>query len=171
MWVGTLSIGIAPGIIGAIALKTINYTAERKYMDRVLKKWYAHRDSVQRKMEKCSDEEKKKKFEEYLKSIDKNIEKLEEYSDKLRGEDEKKSADKRPENYTGKKDDEFGDFDMNFGFKFDETAKNAIIDLKVMAEAVSTIKWDENTSEKLLEQDMVESMSGDDLEYISDMTV
>ena len=171
VWVGTLSIGVAPGIISAIALKTINYTAERKYMDRVLKKWYSHRDSVHRKMEKCSDEEKKKKFEEYLKSIDKNIEKLEEYSDRLRGDDEKKSYEKRPENYTGKKDDEFGDFDMNFDFKFDETAKNAIIDLKVMAEAVSTIKWDENTSEKLLEQDMVESMSGDDLEYISDMTV
>ena len=171
VWVGTLSIGVAPGIISAIALKTINYTAERKYMDRVLKKWYSHRDSVHRKMEKCSDEEKKKKFEEYLKSIDKNIEKLEEYSDRLRGEDEKKSYEKRPENYTGKKDDEFGDFDMNFDFKFDETAKNAIIDLKVMAEAVSTIKWDENTSEKLLEQDMVESMSGDDLEYISYMTV
>ena len=171
VWVGTLSIGVAPGIISAIALKTINYTAERKYMDKILKKWYAHRDSVHRKMEKCSDEEKKKKFEEYLKSIDKNIEKLEEYSDRLRGEDEKKSYEKRPENYTGKKDDEFGDFDMNFDFKFDETAKNAIIDLKVMAEAVSTIKWDENTSEKLLEQDMIESMSGDDLEYISDMTV
>ena len=171
VWVGTLSIGVAPGIISAIALKTINYTAERKYMDRVLKKWYSHRDSVHRKMEKCSDEEKKKKFEEYLKSIDKNIEKLEEYSDRLRGDDEKKSYEKRPENYTGKKDDEFGDFDMNFDFKFDETAKNAIIDLKVMAEAVSTIKWDENTSEKLLEQDMVESMNGDDLEYISKMTV
>ena len=171
VWVGTLSIGVAPGIISAIALKTINYTAERKYMDRVLKKWYSHRDSVHRKMEKCSDEEKKKKFEEYLKSIDKNIEKLEEYSDRLRGDDEKKSYEKRPENYTGKKDDEFGDFDMNFDFKFDETAKNAIIDLKVMAEAISTIKWDENTSEKLLEQDMVESMNGDDLEYISKMTV
>ena len=171
VWVGTLSIGVAPGIISAIALKTINYTAERKYMDKVLKKWYSHRDSVHRKMEKCSDEEKKKKFEEYLKSIDKNIEKLEEYSDRLRGDDEKKSYEKRPENYTGKKDDEFGDFDMNFDFKFDETAKNAIIDLKVMAEAVSTIKWDENTSEKLLEQDMVESMNGDDLEYISKMTV
>ena len=168
VWVGTLSIGIAPGIIGAIALKTINYTAERKYMDKVLKKWYAHRDSVHRKMEKCSDEEKKKKFEEYLKSIDKNIEKLEEYSDKLRGEDEKKSADKRPENYTGKNDN---DFDMDFDFKFDENAKNAIMDLKVMAEAVSTIKWDSNTSEKLLEQDIISSMNGDDLEYISDMTV
>ena len=168
VWVGTLSIGIAPGIISAIALKTINYTAERKYMDRVLKKWYAHRDSVHRKMEKCSDEEKKKKFEEYLKSIDKNIEKLEEYSDKLRGEDEKKSSDKRPENYTGKKDN---DFDMDFDFKFDENAKNAIMDLKVMAEAVSTIKWDSNTSEKLLEQDMIASMNGDDLEYISEMTV
>lgn len=168
VWVGTLSIGIAPGIISAITLKTINYTAERKYMDRVLKKWYAHRDSVHRKMEKCSDEEKKKKFEEYLKSIDKNIEKLEEYSDKLRGEDEKKSADKRPDNYTGKNDN---DFDMDFDFKFDENAKNAIMDLKVMAEAVSTIKWDSNTSEKLLEQDMIASMNGDDLEYISDMTV
>lgn len=168
VWVGTLSIGIAPGIIGAIALKTINYTAERKYMDRVLKKWYAHRDSVHRKMEKCSDEEKKKKFEEYLKSIDKNIEKLEEYSDKLRGEDEKKSADKRPENYTGKNDN---DFDMDFDFKFDENAKNAIMDLKVMAEAVSTIKWDSTTGEKLLEQDMIASMNGDDLEYISDMIV
>ena len=171
VWVGALSIGIAPGIITAIALKTINYTAERRYMDRVLKKWYAHRDSVHRKMEKCSDEEKKKKFEEYLKSIDKNIEKLEEHSDKLRGEDEKKSADKRPENYSGKKDDDFSDFDMNFDFKFDEAAKDAIMDLKVMAEAVSTIKWDDTISEKLLEQDMVASMNGDDLEYISEMAV
>ena len=171
VWVGTLSIGIAPGIIGAIALKTINYTAERKYMDRILKKWYAHRDSVHRKMEKCSDEEKKKKFEEYLKSIDKNIEKLEEYSDNLRGEDEKKSSDKRPDNYSGKKSDGLDDFDMNFDFKFDENAKNAIMDLKVMAEAVSTIKWNDTTSEKLLEQDMVASMNGDELEYISEMAV
>ena len=169
VWVGTLSIGIAPGIIGAIALKTINYNMERKYMDRVLKKWYAHRDSVHRKMEKCSDEEKKKKFEEYLKTIDKNIEKLEEHSDSLRGEDEKKSTDKRPTNYTGKKDDDFGDFDMNFDdMKFDESTRDAILDLKVIAEAVSTIKWDDTTSERLLEQDMVASMNGDDLEYISE---
>ena len=172
VWVGTLSIGIAPGIIGAIALKTINYNMERKYMDRVLKKWYAHRDSVHRKMEKCSDEEKKKKFEEYLKTIDKNIEKLEEHSDSLRGEDEKKSTDKRPTNYTGKKDDDFGDFDMNFDdMKFDESARDAILDLKVIAEAVSTIKWDDTTSERLLEQDMVASMNGDDLEYISEMAI
>ena len=172
VWVGTLSIGIAPGIIGAIALKTINYNMERKYMDRVLKKWYAHRDSVHRKMEKCSDEEKKKKFEEYLKTIDKNIEKLEEHSDSLRGEDEKKSTDKRPTNYTGKKDDDFGDFDMNFDdMKFDESTRDAILDLKVIAEAVSTIKWDDTTSERLLEQDMVASMNGDDLEYISEMAI
>lgn len=172
VWVGTLSIGIAPGIIGAIALKTINYNMERKYMDRVLKKWYAHRDSVHRKMEKCSDEEKKKKFEEYLKTIDKNIEKLEEHSDSLRGEDEKKSTDKRPTNYTGKKDDDFGDFDMNFDdMKFDESTRDAILDLKVIAEAVSTIKWDDTTSERLLEQNMVASMNGDDLEYISEMAI
>lgn len=163
---GTFAIGVLPGILGLIVTKTINMHLERKYYDKVLKKWYAHRDATATKMEKCKDPEKKKKLEEYLKELDKNIEKLEDYSDAMRGDDEKKSSEKRPENYSKKDDDDFGD--LGFGFE----ASNMASDIEAISFGVENIKWDRNLVENtLLSYEGAQKLSTDDLNYLAEFAI
>ena len=173
VFANALAIGVLPGILAALTLKIINFNLERRYMDRVLKTWYAHRDSVHHKMEKCKDEKKKEEYEKYLKEIDKNIEDLEYHSDKMRGEDEKKSEDKRPKGYT-KKDE----FDLDFGgtedwdVNFDGDFKEAAIDLKLMENCLESIHWDKKDVEnRLFVIESVENMNSEDFEYLTEFAI
>ena len=161
------SIAVIPGVIAAIAAKALNFHMERKYFDKVLKKWYSHRDATAKKLEKCTDEEKKKRIEAYLKEVDKNIEKLEYHSDAMRGEDEDKSDAKRPKNYSGKSDDDF-DFDMDFG-DFGETAINNAKQIIAIAECAGKISWDKKMIEdRLFDTDSVEKMDQNDFLYLGE---
>jgi len=165
--VGSFSIGFIPGIIGMVAAKTINTIAERSEFTKVLKVWYAKRDSVSKKVDSCKDPEKKKRLEEYLKTIDKQITKIEDYSDSLRGDDEKKSWDSRPSNYSKKDDDTF---DMNFNF--DEESKLCANDIGMISEALSSIKWDkDNIQNVLFASENVVQIKAKDIRYLSEFAI
>lgn len=162
---GTFAIGILPGIFGMLVAKTINMRLERQYYDKVLKRWYAHRDATAAKIDHCKDPEKKKKLEEYLKELDKNITKLEDYSDSLRGDDEKKSNEKRPENYS-KKDDDLDD--LGFGFEAAEFAS----DIEAICFGVDNIKWDRDLVENtLLSYEGTQKLSTDNLLHITKFAI
>jgi hypothetical protein len=132
---------IVGGIIALIASKFIYIIKERSYMDKTLKKWYAHRDRISKKIDKCNDEDKKAKMKIYLKEIDKNIDKLEDYADSLKSNKEDKSYEQRPSNYSGEDD---------FDFDFSEDAKESAIDINIIYEAINSIKWNQPMIEDTL---------------------
>lgn len=164
--VGAFSVGIIPGIIGGLAAATIGFKVERSYFPKVLKVWYKQRDSLSRKIDKCTNPEKKKKLEVMLKELDKNIAKLEEYADNLKGSDEPISSESRPKNYSGKDadDDMFG-----FNFGFDEEERNALTDIAVMCEGINAIKWDRSKMESILfSESTVAQLDNRDLDYLTE---
>lgn len=164
--VGAFSVGMIPGLLSLVVTKTINFVAERKYYDKVLKTWYSHRDSVARKMDKCKDPEKKKKFEGYLKEIDKSIDKLETHSDSMRGDDEKKSYENHPSGYT-RKDDDLDDFNFNF----DEEAKQCALNIGIIAEGVSSIVWDKDKVQSVLfSSEVIPNIKLEDVDYLVNFT-
>jgi len=164
--VGGISVGVYAGIFAAVVAKTINFIAERKYMNDVIKVWYKNRDSVARKIDKCKDEKKKARLEEYLKQLDKSIDSLESHSDGLRGDDEKKSWDSRPSGYSNK-NDEF-DFNMNF----DEETKSIATDIVVIESAIASIKWDQIANENtLFASETILNMQLEDVDFLTEFCV
>jgi hypothetical protein len=160
--VGAISISVYAGIFAAIVAKTINFITERKYMTDILKVWYRNRDSVARKIDKCKDNKKKARLEEYLKQLDKSIDSLEGYSDSLRGDDEKKSWETKP--------DKGGDF--NFNINFDEDAKIVATNIVVIESAVSSIKWDQKANEKVLfSSNNIVEMQLEDVDFLTEFCV
>jgi len=158
--VGAFSLGVFAGLFAIIVSKTINMVMERKYMKEVLRVWYRDRESVAKKIEKCTDHKKKEKLEEYLKQMDKSIDALEAHSDSMQGDDEKKSWENN--NRPGK-DDGFN-FDMNF----DEETINSAIDIRVIESAVNSIEWDKATNERILfATDNITNLELDNVDYIT----
>ena len=162
--VGAFSVGVYAGIFAAIVAKTVNFVMERKYMTEVLKEWYKERDAVARKIDKCKDEKKKARMEEYLKQLDKSIDSLETHSDAMRGDDEKKSYETRPSNYSNKDDDDF-----SFDIKFDENAKMIATDIAIIETALRSIKWDkENVEKTIFATENILNIDLKDIDYLTE---
>lgn len=157
---------IVGGIIALVASKFIYLIKERSYMDKTLKKWYSHRDSVAKKIDKCDDEDKKAKMKIYLKEIDKNIDKLEDYADSLKSSKEDKSYENRPDNYSGNGDE----FDLDFNF--DEEQKESAMDLNIISEAIDSIKWNRVMAEDVLfNSNNTYKLSPDIIDYITEFAI
>jgi hypothetical protein len=154
---------IVGGIIALIASKFIYIIKERNYMDKTLKKWYSHRDKISKKIDKCTDEDKKAKMKIYLKELDKNIEKLEDYADSLKSSKEDRSYEQRPSNYSG---------DDDFDFDFSESAKESAIDITVISDAIGSIKWNKQLAEDtLFNSNNTFRLSPDAIDYVTEFSI
>lgn len=78
--------GVLAGIFAMIANYIISKHAQKKYLRSSIIAWKLHRQGVVRKIQTCSDAEKKRRMEAYLDQLDNTLKKLEENYENERDE-------------------------------------------------------------------------------------
>lgn len=113
---GAIAISFWASLAAFIAIIMISHNLTRKSTDKALKIWYKKKIEAQKKLDKETDPEKKKRLEGYIKGLDAGIEKLENHKDAFKSDEEDYAADSRP--------DELKDKDTEFDFTAESTEAN-----------------------------------------------
>ena len=112
--VGATAITPWLGISAFIASTMIRIHLTRESTKKALKVWHKQRAKAAKQLEDTKDEAKKERLKEFIKGLDSSIDRLEMHYDAMKDDEEKDAYDLRPDNYNGKKDDDFGSFDIKF---------------------------------------------------------
>ena len=81
---GAFTIGMIPGILGAVSSFLLSSAVNKQYLKDALKEWNAHKYAVEKKLRSTKDDEQKRKLSTYLSEVDKNINTLESEYEKNR---------------------------------------------------------------------------------------